>query len=103
MIPDLPYSERNLTKNIPKKPRGTFSHGRNIVVQGVPENTDPDHKNFDIREWKFIKQFLMLKSKSTQQVVRLAKKDRDSRPRLMKISFPHSHMAAETLKVFSAE
>ncbi|VDP36931.1 unnamed protein product [Schistosoma curassoni] len=75
ILPDVPYSERNLVRNIPKESREQFFRGRNIIVQGVPENTDPTQANSDIREWKFDKQSLRLKTILTQHVTRLAKKD----------------------------
>ena len=102
ILPDIPYSERNLIRNIPKESREAFFRGRNIIVQGVPENMDPTQANSDIREWKFIKHSLKLKNILTQQVMRLAKRDGDSRPRLLKITFPSSHMAAATLEAFRA-
>ncbi|PXX91175.1 hypothetical protein DF185_23260, partial [Marinifilum breve] len=99
---DIPYSERDIIRNTPKESREKFFRGRNIIVQGIQENTDPTQSNSDIREWKFIKQSLRLKHILTQHVTRLAKKDGDSRPRLMKITFPSFHMAAATLKAFRA-
>ncbi|VDO94878.1 unnamed protein product [Schistosoma margrebowiei] len=102
ILPDIPYSERNLIRNIPKESRQKFFRRGNIIVQGVPENTDPNQANSDIREWKFIKQSLRLKNILTQHVTRLAKKDGDSRPRLMRITVLSSHMAASTLEAFRA-
>ncbi|CAI2726671.1 unnamed protein product [Schistosoma spindalis] len=100
ILPDIPYSERNLIRNVPKDSREKFFRGRNIIVQGVPENMDPTQANSDIREWKFIKQSLRLKNILSQHVMRLAKKDGDPRPRLLRITFPSSHMAAATLEAF---
>ena len=68
----------------------------------MSENTDPGHTNSDIREWKFIKQSMKLKNVLTKHVTRLAKKDGDSSPRLVKITFPSSHMVAATLEAFLA-
>ncbi|VDP62010.1 unnamed protein product [Schistosoma curassoni] len=102
ILPDIPYSERNLIGNIPKESRDQFFRGRNIIVQDIPENTDPTQSKTDIREWEFIKQSLRLKHILTQHVTRLAKKDGDLRPRLMKITFPSSHMAAAVLEAFRA-
>ncbi|VDP31432.1 unnamed protein product [Schistosoma margrebowiei] len=102
ILSDIPYSERDLIRNIPKETRDQFFRGRNIIVQGIPENTGPTQSNSDIKEWKFIKQSLRLTNILTQHVTRLAKKDDDYRPRLMKITFPSSHMAAATLEAFPA-
>ncbi|CAH8453908.1 unnamed protein product [Schistosoma bovis] len=103
ILPDILYSERNIIRNVPKESREKFFRGRNIIVQGIPENADPTQSNSDIREWKFIKQSLRLKHILTQHVTRLAKKDGDLRPRLMKITFPSSHMAAAVLEAFRAD
>ncbi|VDP50309.1 unnamed protein product [Schistosoma margrebowiei] len=75
---DIPYSECILTLNILKQSREKIFRRGNIIVQGVPENTDPSQANSDIREWKFIEQSLKLKNKLTQHVMRLTKKDGDS-------------------------
>ncbi|VDO63420.1 unnamed protein product [Schistosoma margrebowiei] len=40
ILPDIPYSEHNLIRNISKESRETFFRGRTIIVQGVRENTD---------------------------------------------------------------
>ncbi|CAH8603867.1 unnamed protein product [Schistosoma bovis] len=95
------YSERNFTRNIPKESR-KFFRGRNIIVQGASENKDPSQANSDISQRKFIKQSLRLKNILTQHLTRLAKKDGDSRLRLMRITFPSPHMAAATLEAFRA-
>ncbi|VDP53433.1 unnamed protein product [Schistosoma margrebowiei] len=102
ILPDIPFCERNIIRNIPKESREKFFRGRNIIVQGIPENADPTQSNSDIREWKFIKQSLRLKHILTQHVTRLAKKDGDLRPRQMKITFPSSQMAAAVLEAFRA-
>lgn len=47
-------------------------------------------------------QSLRLKNILTRQVVRLTKKDEDSRPRLLKTTLGSSHMAAVTLELFHA-
>ncbi|VDP49805.1 unnamed protein product [Schistosoma margrebowiei] len=49
ILPDIPYSERNIIRNIPKESREKFFRGRNIIVQGIPENADPTQSNSDIR------------------------------------------------------
>ncbi|VDO55384.1 unnamed protein product [Schistosoma margrebowiei] len=103
ILPDIQYSERNLIRNIPKETRDQFLHGRNIIVQGIPENTDPTQSNSDIKEWKFIKQSSRLTNILTQYVTRIAMKDGDPKPRLMKTTFPSSHMAAATLEAFRAK
>lgn len=54
---------------------------RNITVQDMPENSGPDHTNFDIGEWKFITQSLNLKN----ILVKPAKKEGNSTHQLMKI------------------
>ncbi|VDP79288.1 unnamed protein product [Schistosoma curassoni] len=102
ILPDIPYSERNLIRNISKESRETLFSERNITVQGVPENMDPSQINSDIREWKFIKQSLRLKNILTQHMTRLAKTDGDSRPLLMRITFPSYHMVAATLEALRA-
>lgn len=86
----IPSTGCNLIWNITK-----VSH-RKFFAEGVPEKTNPKHTKSDIREWKFIRQSLELKNTLNRQVVRLAKKDGDSRPWLIKITFPSSNMAAST-------
>lgn len=43
ILPNIPYSEHSLIRNILEKSRGTLLCRRNIIVQSVPENTDPDY------------------------------------------------------------
>lgn len=73
---------------------------RNIIVQGVPESTRPDHTNSDIWEWKFTRQYLKLKNILIQQMIRPDKRDEDSGPRLMKIIILSSRVAAASLEAF---
>lgn len=50
ILPDVPYFEHYLIRNIPKKSHEAFFGGRNMILQGVPEIMGPDNAVDDIQD-----------------------------------------------------
>lgn len=97
---DISSSERDFIGDIHYESREIFFRRRNIIMQDITDNEDPDCADNYILECKSINRSLTLRTSSTQQALRMTKKDGNSRPWLMTITSSSSQMTTATPEAF---